>query len=237
MKNGCTAILVAAGSAQRMQGIDKIMTRLCGVPLLLHTVRALAQSVQISAITVVTRKNLLEQVKCLCANEEKVTVVVPGGDSRAESVLCGLQTVQTTLVAIHDGARPLVTTPIIDAAIQAARECGAAAPAIAVHDTVKIARNNIVQDTPDRATLFAVQTPQAFQTEAIRQALLAALRQGLALTDDCSAAEAAGMTVRLTAGSEENLKITVPSDLTVAEAILKRREAQCESGMAMTFTA
>lgn len=226
MKNGCTAVIVAAGTAQRMRGIDKMMTPLSGTPLLLRTVRALAASESITHIGIVARDDLVSLVAALCAEEPKLAFVVPGGSTRAESVLRGLKKVETGLVAIHDGARPLVTTGIIDEAVAAAIECGAAAPAIAVHDTIKIAANGFVEITPDRSTLFAVQTPQVFYTAQITQALQAAIARGIALTDDCSAMEAAGKPVRLTAGSEENLKITVPSDIALAEAILKRREGQ-----------
>ncbi len=224
MKNACTAVVVAAGSARRMGGIDKAMTEIGGVPMLLRTVRALAKSQQISGVTVVTREDLLDRVTALCADEPKFLGAVAGGSSRAESVLRGLNAVLTPLVAIHDGARPLVTVPVIDAAVEAAERCGAAAPAIAVHDTIKIAKNGVVEQTPDRSALFAVQTPQVFETSAIRKALQAALKQALPLTDDCSAAEYAGLQVRLTPGSEENLKITVPSDLVLAEAILQGRD-------------
>ena len=224
MKNGCTAVIVAAGTAQRMRGIDKMMTPLSGTPLLLRTVRALAASESITHIGIVARDDLVSLVAALCAEEPKLAFVVPGGSTRAESVLKGLENVKTALVAIHDGARPLVTADIIDEAITAAGESGAAAPAIPVHDTIKIAANGFVETTPDRSTLFAVQTPQVFFTAQITQALQAAIAQGIALTDDCSAMEAAGKPVRLTAGSRENLKITVPSDLALAEAILKRRE-------------
>ena len=224
MKNACTAVVVAAGSARRMGGIDKAMTEIGGVPMLLRTVRAMAKSQQISGVTVVTREDLLDRVTALCADEPKFLGAVAGGSSRAESVLRGLNAVLTPLVAIHDGARPLVTVPVIDAAVEAAERCGAAAPAIAVHDTIKIAKNGVVEQTPDRSTLFAVQTPQVFETSAIRKALQAALKQALPLTDDCSAAEYAGLQVRLTPGSEENLKITVPSDLVLAEAILQGRD-------------
>lgn len=224
MKNGCTAVIVAAGTAQRMRGIDKMMTPLCGTPLLLRTVRALAASEKITQIIIVTRDDLVSQAAALCADEPKLVSAVPGGSTRAESVLRGMKKVETGLVAIHDGARPLVTTGIIDEAVAAAIECGAAAPAIAVHDTIKIAANGFVETTPDRSTLFAVQTPQVFRTAQIMAALQAAMAQSIPLTDDCSAMEAAGKPVRLTAGSEENLKITVPSDLALAEAILKRRE-------------
>ncbi|MBQ6431571.1 MAG: 2-C-methyl-D-erythritol 4-phosphate cytidylyltransferase [Oscillospiraceae bacterium] len=224
MRKACTAVVVAAGSARRMQGIDKIMADIGGKPILLRTAQALSESEKIDGIVIVTRAELVQEVRSLCADLPKLRAVVLGGESRAQSVLRGLDAVKTPLAAIHDGARPLVTREIIDAAIDAASDCGAAAPAVAVHDTIKVAKNGVVQSTPDRSTLFAVQTPQVFDTERIKAAILAALEQGLPLTDDCSAAEFAGMEVRLTPGSEENLKITVPSDLTLADAVLKRRE-------------
>lgn len=224
MRRTCTAVIVAAGSARRMQGIDKIMAQLGGEPLLRKTAQALSASERIDDLVIVTRAELVQKVRALCSDLPKLQAVVAGGESRAQSVLCGLDTVETPLVAIHDGARPLVTQEIIDAAVEAAERCGAAAPAIAVHDTIKVAKDGLVRSTPDRATLFAVQTPQVFDTEKIKAAILAALEHGLPLTDDCSAAELAGMEVRLTQGSEENMKITVPSDLVLAEAVLKRRE-------------
>ena len=223
-KNACTAVIVAAGTASRMRGIDKMLAPLAGQPVLLRTVRALAASSRIGQIIVVTRDDLLESVRALCGEDSKVRAVVPGGATRAESVLNGLQCVETQFVAIHDGARPLVTPEVIDAAISAAEETGAAAPAVPVHDTIKIAESGMVRATPDRATLYAVRTPQVFETARIRAALADALEKALPLTDDCSAAEAAGLPVALTAGSEENIKITTPIDLVLAEAILQRRE-------------
>lgn len=224
----CTAILVAAGDSSRMQGIDKVMEPVGGVPMLLRTAQAVAASVCIDALVIVTREDLLPRTEAMCSALAKPVTVVSGGMSRAESVLCGLRAVpqETRLVAIHDGARPLVSVSVIDAAIRMAAATGAAAPAVALHDTVKVAHNGIVSYTPDRATLFAVQTPQVFDKGKILAALLDAMAQGLPLTDDCSAAEAAGMQVTLTDGSEENLKITTPTDLILAEAILKRRETQ-----------
>ena len=224
----CTAILVAAGESSRMQGIDKVMEPVGGVPMLLRTAQAVAASVCIDALVIVTREDLLPRTEAMCSALAKPVTVVSGGMSRAESVLCGLRAVpqETRLVAIHDGARPLVSVSVIDAAIRMAAATGAAAPAVALHDTVKVAHNGIVSYTPDRATLFAVQTPQVFDKGKILAALLDAMAQGLPLTDDCSAAEAAGMQVTLTDGSEENLKITTPTDLILAEAILKRRETQ-----------
>lgn len=224
MRKSCGAVIVAAGSAQRMGGIDKMLTPLLGQPVLLRTVQAIAQSERIDKIYIVTREDLVEQVKALCAEEKKVAQVLQGGASRAESVLRGILAVQEDLVAIHDGARPMVSVSVIEKAICKAEEMGAAAPAIPVHDTIKVARDGVILQTPDRSALFAVQTPQVFDRGLITEALQAAMEKNLPLTDDCSAAEFAGHRVCLTAGSEENLKITVPTDLILAEAILKRRE-------------
>lgn len=224
MRKSCTAIIVAAGSAQRMQGIDKAVAPIAGVPMLRCTAEALSRSERIDVIHIVTRPDLVETVEALCAGLPKVQKVLPGGATRSASVLAGLAAVDTPLVAVHDGARPLVTVPVIDGAVEMAGRCGAAAPAVGVHDTVKLAHGGAVLSTPDRSALFAVQTPQVFETALLRRALAEGIARGLPLTDDCSAVEAAGHTVRLTAGSVENLKITTPIDLRFAEAILKERE-------------
>lgn len=224
MRASCTAIVVAAGSAQRMQGIDKALAPIAGVPMLLRAVEALCSSMLIDAVCVVTRADLLEQVRTLFAQHRKVQHIVSGGATRSDSVMAGLSLVQTPLVAIHDGARPLVTAATVDAAIEEAGRCGAAAPAVPVHDTIKIARDGVVCATPERSTLFAVQTPQVFSTALLRRSLEFAMSAGLPLTDDCSAVEAAGHCVHLTPGSVENLKITTPIDLRLAEAILKERD-------------
>lgn len=207
-----------------MQGIDKAVTPVSGVPVLLRTVRALAASDRIDEIVVVTRADLLETVHELCASEKKFRTAVCGGKTRAESVRRGLLAVEADLVAIHDGARPFVTSEIIDRTVEAAEVCGAAAPAVPAKDTMKIASDGYIVTTPDRSTLFAVQTPQVFARTQILRALDEALRKGLALTDDCSAMEALGASIALTQGSDENIKITTPIDLLFAEAIVKRRQ-------------
>ena len=200
-----------------MQGIDKLLAPLDGVPVLRRTVEALASAPEITELIVVTRADRLEAVQALCEGLSKPVSVVPGGKTRAESVLCGLSAAAMPYAAIHDGARPLVTNEVIAQAIAAAVSCGAAAPAVPVHDTIKRAESGLVLETPDRSTLFAVQTPQVFRTEEIRSVLRCAIAQGLPLTDDCSAMEAAGRPVRLTPGDVENLKITTPVDLRIAE--------------------
>ena len=160
----------------------------------------------------------------LCKEEPKLKAVISGGSSRSESVLCGLRAATGDLVAIHDGARPFVTAAIIDSTVATAGIRGGAAPAIPVKDTIKVAEEGQVRGTPDRSKLFAVQTPQVFERRAIETAILQAMEQGIPLTDDCSAAEAAGITVVLTEGSDENIKITTPVDLLFGEAILQRRD-------------
>lgn len=226
MRKTCAAVVVAAGSATRMQGIDKMLAPLAGVPVVLRSVRALAASDCIDSLVIVTRTECMETLRTLCAEVSKPVMVVAGGASRPESVLAGLAALPegTELAAIHDGARPLVTQSVIAEAVEAAGRCGAAAPAVPVHDTIKQAENGLVRATPERKTLFAVQTPQVFDVKLLKTVLRAAMERGIALTDDCSAVEAAGKPVVLTQGCEENLKITTPVDLTLAEAILKRRK-------------
>ena len=224
----CAAVVPAAGSATRMEGQDKILTILGDYPVLVHTLRALNDSALIQENVVVTRGDLIVPVGQICRDFAfgKVTKVIVGGDTRTASVLTGAREVsgEAELIAIHDGARPLVPPEVVDAAILRAAECGAAAPAVPVKDTVKRASGALVEATLDRDSLFAVQTPQVFQADLIRGALQKALDDGAAVTDDCAAVERIGMTVALTEGSYENIKITTPTDLLIAEAILSGRE-------------
>lgn len=223
----CAAVVPAAGSSTRMGGQDKILLPLDGVPVLLHTLRALESSQWITEIVVVTREDLIVPISQLCRDGAltKVSKVVTGGASRAESVLRGIRALpeETELVAIHDGARPLVTAEVIDEAIRMAAERGAAAPAVPLKDTVKRASGGLVEETPDRSALFAVQTPQVFAADLIRGALGKAVEENAPITDDCSALERLGMQVFLTAGDYTNIKITTPEDLAVAEALLAWR--------------
>jgi len=225
-KETCAAIVVAAGSATRMRGIDKALAPICGVPMLLRTVKALAASEKIDEIIVVTRSDLIEPVSELCGSEPKFSKAICGGSSRAESVFFGISAANADMVAIHDGARPFVTSDVIDKTVEAAKKHGAAAPAIAVKDTVKVAENSVILSTPERSRLYAVQTPQVFYTQEIKAALTDAMEKNVPLTDDCSAMEAMGKRVVLTEGSDDNIKITTPIDLAFAEVIVKRRDAQ-----------
>ncbi|MEG1878016.1 MAG: 2-C-methyl-D-erythritol 4-phosphate cytidylyltransferase [Pseudoflavonifractor sp.] len=224
----CAAVVPAAGSARRMEGQEKLLLPLGDLPVLVHTLQALSASAYIGEIVVVTRQDLMVPIAQICKDFalHKVTKVVAGSDTRTKSVLCGVREVseRAELIAIHDGARPLVSLQVIDDAIRRAAECGAAAPAVAVKDTIKRAVGGLVEDTPDRSRLFAVQTPQVFDAALIYGALQKAQTDGAALTDDCSAVERLGMSVALTEGSYENIKITTPIDLLLGEAILQGRE-------------
>lgn len=222
----CTAVVPAAGHSVRM-GEDKLLLPIGGVPMLLHTLRALESCPYITEIIVVTREELIVPVGQLCndAALTKVRKVVVGGQTRSASVLAGLREADpaSELIAIHDGDRPFVTGEILDKTILKAAQCGAAAPAVPVKDTIKRAVDGVVENTPDRSELFAVQTPQVFEHGLILGALEKAAADQVELTDDCSAVERLGMPVSLTAGSYENIKLTTPGDLAVAAAILEGR--------------
>ena len=222
----CGAVIVAAGSASRMGGIDKVMAPLRGEPMIVRTVRQFQNCDAILEIVIVTREDLILPITSLCADFSKVKAVVAGGKSRQESVSLGLNTLsdKMKLAAIHDGARPLITWQVIDRAVRAANTYGAAAPAIPVKDTIKVVQGGVVKNTPDRATLQAVQTPQVFDFDLLRGALKKAELDGAAVTDDCSAVELMGMSVKIVEGDERNIKVTTPMDLKIAELLLEEME-------------
>ena len=219
----CGAVIVAAGTASRMKGIDKIMEPLGGDPVILRTVRAFQESPVISEIVVVTREEQILPISRLCAGLDKVRAVVAGGATRQESVARGLSALagQVELVAVQDGARPLVSQQLIDRVVRAARTYGAAVPAVPVKDTVKIGKGGLVAATPDRKRLNAIQTPQAFDYDLLRGALEKARKDGAEVTDDSSAVERLGMSVKIVEGEERNLKITTPMDLEIARLYLE----------------
>lgn len=219
----CGVVIVAAGSASRMGGIDKVMAPLGGEPMIARTVRAFQDCDAVKKIVVVTREDLILPITSLCSGMDKVKAVVAGGSSRQESVHLGLNALsgEVQLVAVHDGARPLATWQLIDRVIRAANTYGAAAPAIPVKDTIKVVQGGVVKQTPDRATLFAVQTPQVFDFDLLRGALKKVEQEQLQVTDDCSAVEQMGMRVKIVEGDERNLKVTTPMDLKIAQMLLE----------------
>ena len=219
----CGVVIVAAGSASRMGGIDKVMAELKGEPMIRRTVRNFQNCDAISEIVVVTRPDLIESISRLCSGYDKLKTVVAGGKSRQESVSLGLDALNkdVKLAAVHDGARPFADWQLIDRCVRAANSYSAAAPAIPVKDTIKVVEGRVVKSTPDRATLFAVQTPQVFDFDLLRAALTKAEADGAAVTDDCSAVERMGMSIKIVEGDERNIKITTPLDLKIAELFLE----------------
>lgn len=225
----CASLVAAAGSSTRMGGINKLLQPLDGIPVLIRTLQALQAAQRVDEIIVATRECDLVEIADLCRTYgiSKCKKVIRGGESRAHSVmLAALEASEgTELLAVQDGARPLVTPALIDAVIHAAERCGAAAPAVAVKDTIKEEDSSgIVVRTLERSALRAVQTPQVFSADLLKGALQSALEQQIPITDDCSAVERLGKEVLLIEGEESNLKITTPGDLILAEAILQARE-------------
>ena len=225
-KGWCAAVVVAAGSSERM-GEDKLFLELDGISVLARSMLALEHSPEIDELVAVTRPEKLEAVAALREKHglSKLRLVVPGGATRSESALKGVLAVskKARIICIHDAARPFVSEAVISAVVAAAAAWGGAAPALPLKDTVKRAVNGLVVETPDRASLFAVQTPQDFRAELIRAALQKAAETGTGYTDDCAAAEAIGCSVYLSPGDEDNIKLTTPADLAAARAILDRR--------------
>lgn len=226
----CSAVVAAAGSANRMEGQDKMLVDIGGIPVLVRSLLSLERCPLINEIVVVTREEKIPVIAELCKDYQigKVTKVIVGGDTRTKSVYRGVQecSCKAELIAIHDGARPFVTQDELREALEQGAKTGAAAPAVPVKDTVKEAENGLVVSTPDRSRLFAIQTPQVFEASLIKAALVRAQEENWSLTDDCALVERLGMKVSLTRGSYENMKITTPIDVAFGEAILAWREEQ-----------
>lgn len=222
------AVIVAAGSSRRMGGENKLLMPLCGRPVLAHTLEAFECSRAVRDIVLVCREQDMETYRALAESSRitKLRTMVQGGATRTDSVLAGVSASpeDAALVAVHDGARPLVSDKVITDAVRAATESGAAAPVVPVKDSIKrIEDGNIAADVA-RSTLAAVQTPQVFRKDLLRRALTSAAERGYSFTDDCAAVESLGTIVKATHGSYQNIKITTPEDILVAEALLTRED-------------
>ena len=224
----CSAVVAAAGSPRRMGGGNKLLLPLDGIPVLVRTLRALEEATLVREIVVASREEDLLVIGDLCKTYgiSKPVKIVCGGETRAASVLAATMECRedAAFIAVHDGARPLATPELIDNVIRLAFRTNAAAPAVAVKDTIKVVEENKVVTTPDRDTLRCIQTPQVFDAALLRAALQAAVAGEIPITDDCSAVERLGKEIYLTEGSYENIKITTPEDMALATAILERRE-------------
>lgn len=214
------AVVPAAGRGQRMGGVDKALLPLRGRPAVLHLLERLEAS-GVERIYLAVAPDRVERMRLALGSRGGVEVVV-GGERRQDSVGRALEAIreEADLVVIHDAARPLVEPGLVERVIEAAGRYGAAIAAVPVVDTVKEVREGWVRRTLDRSVLWAAQTPQAFRYGLILRAHREARLRGLEATDDAALVEMLGQPVRVVMGSPRNLKLTVPEDLRVAEALL-----------------
>jgi 2-C-methyl-D-erythritol 4-phosphate cytidylyltransferase len=221
-----TAIIVAAGSGTRFNSEKpKQFIEVHGKPLIVHTMERFEHASSIDSIVVVLAKERIDEFESLMENSRfrKLHRVVPGGAERAESVRNGLDAVptETAIVAVHDGARPLVSPDEIDATVNAAAESGAACLVAPVTDTIKTVRGGEITATLDRTQLRRALTPQAFRTEVLRAAF-ENVELSDSVTDECYLVEKLGHPIAIVEGSSRNIKITHPDDLKMAELFLSR---------------
>lgn len=222
------AIIPSAGMGRRMGSRKKNYLTLLGRPVLAHTLEAFEKSASIDSVVVVVPAG----DETFCREEivskygfKKVAAVVAGGTERQDSVRNGIEAAspEASVIAVHDGARPLVTPEVIERVIAAAREHGAAIAAVPVKDTVKEASGGFVRRTVPREDLLSVQTPQAFRAGVLNLAFKKALEDGFTGTDESSLVERTGVAVKAVEGSYENIKITTPEDMDFAECVLNKR--------------
>ncbi|MBE5800331.1 MAG: 2-C-methyl-D-erythritol 2,4-cyclodiphosphate synthase [Clostridiales bacterium] len=221
------AVIVAAGRGTRM-GLErnKVLYPLCGAPIIVHTVRAFAGSGLFDGgIVVVTGEDDMQEMRAMMESAGLAVAFAPGGADRQESVLSGVAACpkDCDIIAIHDGARPLVSREVIERTIESAKQYGSGVAAVPLKDTIKrVDADGVVIDTPVRDTLRAVQTPQTFRAALIREAH-EKYKNGERATDDAMLVERMGHAVRLTQGDVENIKLTTPEDMLLAEQVLLRR--------------
>jgi len=224
-----TAVIVAAGSSNRMGGVNKQFLMLKGIPVICRTLLAFQKCSIISKIIVVCKPEDANEIQNLSMeyNIDKLSDITDGGDSRAQSVLNGVSRVDSNcnLVLIHDGARPLVSNDIIERVAMAAEKHGAATCAVSLKDTVKVVNEDgFVINTPNRSSMVAVQTPQGFKIDVYKKAAKIAEKYIDEFSDECSLVESAGNSVCTVEGDYRNIKITTDEDVSVATALLKEDE-------------
>ena len=212
-----------------MGGVKKPYIEIAGTPILALTVRKFQDCPSIDGIALVVAEEDVERCRSEIVERfgfDKVVSIVPGGETRRESVFSGLRAIEgrgVDLVAIHDGVRPFVGIELIERCLEEGRRWGAATAAVPVKDTIKEGdEEGFAAKTLDRSRLWAIQTPQVFRFDLIMEAHRLAEKEGIEATDDAGLVERMGVKVKLVMGSYENIKITTPEDLIFAEAILKR---------------
>jgi 2-C-methyl-D-erythritol 4-phosphate cytidylyltransferase len=235
MKSQVAAVIVAAGSGTRMGLGRKKKQYLCldNRPILTHSIFVFQDSPVIDQIVVVVKEEDIaycQQEIIKKYNLHKVSQVVAGGKERQDSVYQGLKALSlaTEIVLIHDGVRPLVPAKILPEVVQAVRTYQAAVVAVPVKDTIKVVANGFIKGTPERNSLWAVQTPQGFYYPLIMEAYRQAEKTGQKSTDDSKLVEALGKPIKVVVGDYCNLKVTTPEDIDIATALLKRRKKSCQ---------
>ncbi|MBR0541784.1 MAG: 2-C-methyl-D-erythritol 4-phosphate cytidylyltransferase [Clostridia bacterium] len=223
-----TAVIVAAGNSTRMGGVNKQFLLIDGVPVLIRTLRAFEECENVNEIIIAAREEDIPRMFAMLKdyNVLKVKDIVTGGRTRQQSVFNAIRRSSplSEYFAIHDGARPLVTAEIINKTLETAFETQAAATGVRVKDTIKIVNtDNVIEATPDRASLWAVHTPQVFNRNLYLTAVDNVINSE-SFTDDCMLIEEYGHPVTMVEGSYDNIKITTPEDIVIAEAIINRRE-------------
>lgn len=220
----CSAVILAAGSSTRM-GTDKSVLTLDGIPVIIRAVQAFEKHDLVDEIIVVTKEESVPMIADLCAQYalKKVRRVMTGGATRAESSLIGVTAVdkKAEYIAIHDGARPLISQKVITDALYAARDYHAAVPVIPSTDTLRMVENGFIGGDVDRDSVIRIQTPQIFDADLIKGALTYAVDKNVTVTDDSSAVRLTGFKIKTVEGDVNNIKLTTPEDVPVAEAILK----------------
>lgn len=218
-------VVAAAGQGKRMRkGFNKQFIQLGDRPILMHTLQAFEHMSSVEQIVVVTSAGDIAKCEALCRsyNVRKVTDVVAGGKTRQDSVRIGLNKVRTDWVLVHDGARPFVSEEMVNELLESAQKHGAAVLGVPVKDTIKkVNVDGIIEETPERKSMWAVQTPQAFRLSELKRAHARAREEELAATDDAMLMEHLGFDVRIVRGDYYNIKITTPEDLWFAESILQ----------------
>ncbi len=221
-----SAIIVAGGSSSRMGGQNKLMLEILGIPVIARSLIAYQQCSSIGEIVIAARPCDIPDIEKICDKYgiTKLSAIVEGGTTRAKSVANAVDAVDSrfSYIAIADAARPLTTPNLIDRVLEQAMRHKAAACAIPVVDTIKVADNDgFIESTPDRSTLFAAQTPQIFSAELYKKALIQNCDD---FTDDCGLIESIGVKVKIVEGDPNNIKITLPCDIAIAEALLTEAE-------------
>ena len=223
-----SVIIVCAGNSTRMGGVNKILMPLGDRLVIGVTMQAFQACGSVSEIVIVAREADIPAIKAEAeaAGITKLTACTVGGATRQESVINGVKQIskEAQLVAVHDGARPLVKPEHIEKVIKDASVFGGATLGVPVKDTIKTVNDGLISDTPPRKFLYITQTPQIFKRQLYFEGLDFALEHGLDFTDDCQLVEAIGGKVAMTTGDYTNIKITTPEDIKLAEVLLAMQE-------------